>query len=119
MEDKKKTPGELRREALCCSPKNGYDRLTPADEAAMKGYCDDYKKFLDNGKTEREVVDTVVALAESKGFRAFVRGMEIKPGDKLYRVNRGKAIMLAVVGTASLAEGVNIGAAHIDSPIWT
>ena len=116
MEDKKKTPGELRREALCCSPKNGYDRLTPADEAAMKGYCDDYKKFLDNGKTEREVVDTVVALAESKGFRAFVRGMEIKPGDKLYRVNRGKAIMLAVVGTASLAEGVNIGAAHIDSP---
>ena len=47
MEDKKKTPGELRREALCCSPKNGYDRLTPADEAAMKGYCDDYKKFLD------------------------------------------------------------------------
>ena len=116
MEDKKKTPGELRREALCCSPKNGYDRLTPADEAAMKGYCDDYKKFLDNGKTEREVVDTVVALAESKGFRAFARGMEIKPGDKLYRVNRGKAIMLAVVGTASLAEGVNIGAAHIDSP---
>ena len=76
MEDKKKTPGELRREALCCSPKNGYDRLTPADEAAMKGYCDDYKKFLDNGKTEREVVDTVVALAE----------------------------------------GVNIGAAHLDSP---
>ena len=43
MEDKKNTPGELRREALCCSPKNGYDRLPPADEAAMKGYCDDYK----------------------------------------------------------------------------
>ncbi len=50
MKDKKKTPGELRREALCCSPKNGYDRLTPADEAAMKGYCDDYKKFLDRAR---------------------------------------------------------------------
>ena len=60
---------ETLRETLLFQPKHGYDRLTPADEAAMKGYCDDYKKFLDNGKTEREVVDTVVALAESKGFR--------------------------------------------------
>ena len=37
MEDKKKTPGELRREALCCSPKHGYARLTPADAAARQG----------------------------------------------------------------------------------
>ena len=42
--------------------------------------------------------------------------MAIQPGDKLYRVNRGKAVMLAVVGNKSLSEGVNIGAAHIDSP---
>ena len=38
--------------------------------------------------------------------------MLIKPGDKLYRVNRGKSVMLAVVGDKSLSEGVSIGAAH-------
>ena len=116
MEDKKKTPGELRREALLYSPKNGYDRLSAEDEAAMRTYCEDYKKFLDAGKTERECVDETVRQAEAKGFKPFVRGMAVNPGDKLYRVNRGKAIMLAVVGSRPLSEGVNIGAAHIDSP---
>lgn len=116
MEEKKKTPGDLRREALLYTPKNGYDRLTAEDEAAMGPYCEDYKKYLDAGKTERECVDETVRLAEAQGFRPFVRGMTVSPGDKLYRVNRGKAIMLAVVGARPVSEGVNIGAAHIDSP---
>ncbi len=42
--------------------------------------------------------------------------MELKPGDKIYRVNRGKAVMLAVMGQENLDKGANIGAAHIDSP---
>ena len=116
MEEKQKTPGELRREALLYQPKNGYDRLNPAEEADMNAYCEDYKKFLDAGKTERECVDETVRLAEYHGFKPFVRGMALNPGDKLYRVNRGKAVMLAVIGSKPLSEGVNIGAAHIDAP---
>ncbi|MEQ2455239.1 aminopeptidase [Flavonifractor hominis] len=116
MEEKQKTTGELRREALFYQPKNGYDRLSAQDEADMKAYCEDYKKFLDAGKTERECVDETVRLAQSHGFQPFTRGMAVNPGDKLYRVNRGKAVMLAVVGSKPLSEGVNIGAAHIDAP---
>ncbi|MEG1747427.1 MAG: aminopeptidase [Oscillospiraceae bacterium] len=116
MEETKKTATDLRREALFHDQKNGYDRISAEDEAAMQGYCEDYKKFLDGGKTERECVDLTVSLAEAKGFRPFRRGAVLSPGDKVYRVNRGKAIMLAVVGSAPLSEGVNIGAAHIDSP---
>ena len=116
MEEKQKTPGELRREALLYQPKNGYDRLSTEDEASMKVYCEDYKKFLDEGKTERECVDTAVRLAQAKGFKPFTRGMALNPGDKIYRVNRGKSVVLAVMGAAPLSAGVNIGAAHIDSP---
>ena len=116
MEEKQKTAGELRREALLYQPKNGYDRLTDQDEADMKAYCEDYKKFLDAGKTERECVDEAVRLAQARGFQPFTRGMELKSGDKIYRVNRGRAIMLAVIGTKPLSEGVNIGAAHIEAP---
>ena len=116
MEEKEKTPAQIRREQLMSSPKNGYDRLSVEDEAAMKGYCEDYKKFLDAAKTEREAVDEVVRLAQARGFAPFTRGMTVKPGDKLYRVNRGKSVMLAVIGEKSLADGVSIGAAHIDSP---
>ena len=116
MEEKQKTPGELRRDALLYRPKNGYDRLSAAEAPDMNVYCEDYKKFLDAGKTERECVDEAVRLAEAKGFRPFTRGMALQPGDRVYRVNRGKALMLAVLGSRPMSEGVNIGAAHIDSP---
>ena len=116
MDEQKKNPGDLRRDALLYRPKNGFDRLTAEDEAAMEVYCEDYKKFLDAGKTERECAAEAVRLAQAKGFQPFTRGMALKPGDKIYRVNRDRAVMLAVIGQAPLSAGVNIGAAHIDSP---
>ena len=115
-ETKELTRGEQLRKALSSQKKNGYDRLLPGELEAMEAYCTGYKQFLDAGKTERECVDRTIALAENAGFRPYARGMELKPGDKVYRVNRGKAIMLAVMGRKGLKEGVNIGAAHIDSP---
>ena len=116
MEEKQKTQGELRREALLYQPKNGYDRLSAQEEADLNAYCEDYKKYLDAGKTERECVAETIRLAEQHGFKPYVRGTALNPGDKVYRANRGKAIMLAVIGSRPLSEGVNIGAAHIDSP---
>ncbi|WP_130871153.1 aminopeptidase [Intestinimonas massiliensis (ex Afouda et al. 2020)] len=116
MEEKQKTQGELRREALLYQPKNGYDRLSAQEEADLNTYCEDYKKFLDAGKTERECVAETIRLAEQHGFKPYVRGTALNPGDKVYRANRGKAIMLAVIGSRPLSEGANIGAAHIDSP---
>ena len=115
-ENKELTRGEQLRRALVYDKKNGYDRLLPGELEAMEAYCTGYKQFLDAGKTERECVDRTIALAEAAGFRPYERGMELKPGDKIYRSNRGKAIMLAVMGRRSLADGVNIGASHIDSP---
>ena len=115
-ERKEESRGEQLRRALAYEKKNGYDRLQPGELEAMDAYCVGYKQFLDAGKTERECVDRTIALAEASGFRPYTRGMELNPGDKVYQVNRGKAIMLAVMGKKSLAEGVNIGAAHIDSP---
>ena len=115
-ENKEKTRGERLREALLYNKKNGYDRIQSEELDVMHEYCEGYKAYLDAGKTERECVDRTVAMAEAAGFRPFVRGTAVNPGDKLYRVNRDKAVMLAVIGKKSLADGVNIGAAHIDSP---
>lgn len=90
------------REALLYQPKHGRDRLSPADEAAMQTYCEAYKAFLDRSKTERECVVSAVELAEQAGFRALQDGMALQPGDKVYSVNRGKSILLAVIGSKSL-----------------
>ena len=116
MKDKEKSRGDQLREALSYQKKNGYDRINEAELEAMEAYCTGYKQFLDAGKTERECVDRAVAQAEAAGFRQYRRGMELKPGDKIYRVNRGKSIVLAVMGRQGLEHGANIGAAHIDSP---
>ena len=114
--EEKKTAGEKRRKELLYAPKNGWDRLDSGSEAALRAYCEDYKKVLDQSKTEREAVDTAITLAEAKGFRPFTRGMALQPGDRVYRSNRGKSLMLAVIGSEPLDQGTRIGAAHIDSP---
>ena len=104
---------ELKKKLLS-DKKNGYDR--GVDMEAMEAYCTGYKAYLDAGKTERLCAAETIRLAEAAGYRPFVRGMEVKAGDKLYVNNRGKAVMLAHIGIKSLAEGVQISAAHIDSP---
>ena len=105
-----------QRDALLYQPKNGYDRLTQAEEQELNAYCEAYKSFLDRSKTERECVFTAILEAEARGFVAYHPGMPIKTGDKLYWNNRGKAIMLAVIGEEDLSHGANIGAAHTDAP---
>ena len=104
------------REQLLRDERSGYDVLDAAQLAEMEAYCADYKAFLTNGKTERLSVREAVAAAEAKGFVPYRRGMELKAGDRVYTCNRGKGLMLAVMGRESLAEGVQIAAAHIDSP---
>ena len=107
---------EELRESLLAAPKNGFTRITKEQRAEMEDYCKGYMAFMDACKTEREATAWAVAEAEKRGFKPFTPGMEVKAGDKIYYNNRDKAIALAVVGTESLANGVNICAAHVDSP---
>ena len=107
---------EELRNNLLYSPKNGYTGLSDQQKADMNDYCKRYTAFLDACKTEREATTWAVETAEANGFQAMVPGKAIKPGDKVYLNNRGKSIMLAVIGSESLANGANICAAHVDSP---
>ena len=107
---------EELRESLLAAPKNGYTRITPEERAEMESYCKRYMAFMDACKTEREATAWTVEVCKANGFRELVPGMALKPGDKVYYNNRGKSILLAVIGSESLATGANICAAHVDSP---
>ena len=106
---------ELRKNLLF-TPENGYAALDEVQRGEMEAYCKRYRAFMDACKTEREATTWTVAAAEAHGFRAMVPGMAVKPGDKFYWNNRGKSVILAVIGKESLAKGANICAAHVDSP---
>ncbi len=107
---------ELERNDLFYTQKNGYDCMSEADSAEMERYCRAYMNYMDAAKTEREAVSEAIRLAEAAGFRAWEPGVEVKPGDKFYANNRGKAITFAVIGKQDLSHGAHIAAAHVDSP---
>ncbi len=105
-----------KRESLFYTPKNGYDCIDTEERLKIEAYCREYMDFLNTARTEREAVRYTVEIAEKYGFRAYRIGEDLKPGDKIYRVNRSKALMLAVIGKTGLEEGSVIAGAHIDSP---
>ena len=101
---------------LAYKSKNVYKEMSPEERREMMDMCDEYRDFLDKGKTERECVKIAVEMAEKEGFVSFKSMESLKPGDKVYFVNRRKNILLCVVGEKDITEGLNIVGAHIDSP---
>ena len=75
-----------------------------------------YKEFLNKAKTERECVALAKEMLTKAGYKEFDITKKYKAGDKVYKINRGKAIMAATFGSKDLNEGIRINAAHIDSP---
>mgnify|MGYP003289720291 CR=1 FL=1 len=111
-----KTAGEQLREKLFYSPKNGYERITKAQQEQADDYCVEYKNFLNVGKTERECVTYAQQMLEKEGFKPFRFGDTYRAGDKVYYNNRSRSIVFAIIGKVPMTEGVNIAAAHVDSP---
>lgn len=104
------------KEKLYLQKKNGGLVLSEEELQKADAFCEEYKNFLNSSKTEREAVHYAVARAEKLGFTPFDAGKAYKAGDKVYLNNRGKALILAVMGKKDLREGVHILAAHTDSP---
>ena len=81
-----------------------------------EAFINDYKAFLDGGKTERECARQIVALAQAAGFRDIETVDMLKAGDKVFVRQMHKAVALFVIGSGDIADGMNILGAHIDSP---
>ena len=90
--------------------------FTKETYAAADQYAEGYKAFLNVAKTEREVVKWAEALAQKSGFVPFDPKKPLKAGDKVYQINRCKAIVLATIGKRPIADGVSFAIAHVDSP---
>ena len=89
---------------------------SPEQISKAQEFAEGYKKFLDKSKTEREVVKEAVSLLEANGYTVFDPKKSYKAGDKVYKVNRKKAILASTIGSEPITEGLRINGAHIDSP---
>ncbi|HBL40720.1 MAG TPA: aminopeptidase [Ruminococcaceae bacterium] len=106
---------ELRKE-LFYQPKHICDCVGEEEIKKADAFAEGYKSFMSENKTEREIVSFVSRLAEENGYAPFDSKAVYHAGDKVIYNNRGKAVILAVIGQKPVEEGVRIAVAHIDSP---
>lgn len=100
--------------------KNIWNEYDEKQLKELEVLSDEYRTFLDNGKTERECIDTIVNLIEKAGYveleKAAAQGKKLKKGDRVYSVWMNKSIAMYQIGSRPFSEGMNILGAHIDSP---
>jgi aspartyl aminopeptidase len=116
----KKTKSPAKKAQLANEPKNGYERISPAELKKCEEINRAYLEYIGKSKTEREAHDEAVALLQAAGFTDMrineASGARLKPGDKVYRSAEGKTLMAIVVGKKPLEKGMHIVGGHTDSP---
>ena len=110
------TKGEELKKELFNIKKTRWTEVTQEQMDKIQKFADEYMYFLNIGKTEREVVENTTNILKKNGFKNIEEADNLKPGDKIYYVNREKSIYIAVIGTEKLEKGLNIVGAHVDSP---
>ncbi len=111
-----KTISKQRKEDLFYNPKHMASLVDDKVKKASDAFAEDYKAFLSENKTEREITAFFKAEAEKNGYKEFDKSKKYKAGDRVYSVNRDKCIILCTFGKKDASHGVKIAAAHIDSP---
>jgi aspartyl aminopeptidase len=107
---------ENLNEKLLNKKEVGWKTIDSNEKDAIYTFSNGYIDFLNKSKTEREAVCSAKAIAESHGFKDISNFETLKPGDKIYFINREKSMYLAIIGTEKLENGIHIVGAHVDSP---
>jgi M18 family aminopeptidase len=115
MADKELSKGKQLEKELCWEYPNIAKKAPEQREKAYE-FAKGYMEFLGSCKTERECVKFAEKMFLEAGYERFDSKKKYKAGDKVFSTNRGKAMAITVFGTRSLADGVRINGAHIDSP---
>lgn len=102
------------------SKKSLWETYTPEQRKEMEAFCDAYKDYMSNSKTERECVTNIITEAKELGYisleEAIASGANLGPGSKIYADNRGKMLMLVQLGMGTFIDHMNILGGHVDSP---
>ena len=81
-------------------------------------FAEEFKDFMGRTKSEMLFVREAVKLAESGGFRPWsssVGPADVAPGSRWYRINRDRTLVLFVIGSEPIENGLRIVNTRIDS----
>ncbi len=103
-------------EKLAFSPKPVWEGLDKEKVGIINSFNEDYRKFISDSKTERACVTNAKKVLEDNAFVDISEVKELKPGSRIFKINKNKNMAFAVIGREDLRKGCNILASHIDSP---
>ena len=115
MPTKKVNHQKLEKE-LMIKKKSCWEVWDEKTKSKAFAFAENYKKFLNAAKTENEAVKAGEIMARKNGFKNIADVKSVKPGDKVYFVQRDKSIIFARLGKKFLTDGARIVMSHIDSP---
>ncbi len=99
---------------------NAWNKYDDQGKQEIFTFCEGYRQYISDCKTERECVAHAIQLAKQHGYKdldeMIKKGEKLKAGDKVYANNMGKAIILFLIGEQPLEAGMRILGAHVDSP---
>ena len=107
---------EKLKDKLFLKKEKGWLTTSDEEKEQIFKFCEGYINYLNKAKTEREAAIYAKTVAEQNGYKDINTVKSLKPGDKVYFVNREKSVYLAVIGTEKLENGIHIIGSHIDSP---
>ena len=100
--------------------KNVWTASDAAKKEMIFKFCEDYKKYISDCKTERECAAEAIKIAKKAGYKdlktIIAKNGRLKAGDKVYACHMGKTLALFNIGKQPLENGMKILGAHIDSP---
>ena len=108
--------GEELKKKLFNVKKDGWEEADEAERKEIFDISKKYMEFLNQAKTEREFIKKARELADKNGYKDIMEFETLKPGDKIYFVNREKSMYLAIIGEESIENGMHIIGSHVDSP---
>lgn len=108
--------GKELKEKLFKDKKNGWEHLTDEELKNIFQFADEYMYYLNTSKTEKEIVQNSKEILLKNGFVDISEKENLQPGDKVFYVNRGRCLYIAVIGEDDLENGLKVVAAHCDSP---
>ena len=95
---------------------SGWKKINEDEKTKIAELSKKYMDFLNKSKTEREFVKNARKLADEHGYKDIMEFSSLKPGDKIYFINRNKSMYLAIIGTENIENGLHIIGSHVDSP---
>ncbi len=106
---------ELKKK-LFRNQSTGWEEVSEEEKTAIDEVSKSYMDFLNKAKTEREFIKRAKELADSNGYKDIMTFDTLKPGDKVYFINRKKSMYLAIIGENPVEDGLHIIGSHVDSP---